>query len=89
MVIIGYFITEDFHFHEVLLSFVPISDAYIDKQLADIVFDVLKKHNLLYQVLGITTDNICQYNHGQIYNDGLLMRLEPGCKQWYYILTSN
>lgn len=60
----GYFITTDFNFQEVLLGFVPLSGAHTGDQLAHLVLEVLKKHNLLYRVLGITTDNVSHFNHG-------------------------
>ena len=62
--ITGYFITEDFHYHEILLGFVPLSGAHTGEQLAEVVLDVLKQHNLLYRVLGITTDNVSYSNYG-------------------------
>ena len=63
MTIIGYFITENFYFQKVLLGFAPISDIHTDEQLASVVLNMLNKHNLLYRVLGITTDNVHQSNH--------------------------
>ena len=62
--IIGYFITEDFHYYEILLGFVPLSDAHTGEWLAEVVLDMLKQHNLLYRVLGITTDNVSYSNYG-------------------------
>ena len=40
--ITGYFITKDFHYHEILLGFVPLSGAHTGEQLAEVVLDVLK-----------------------------------------------
>ena len=62
--IIGYFITEDFHYYEILLGFVPLSGAHTGEQLAKVILDVLKQYNLLYRVLGITTDNVSYSNYG-------------------------
>ena len=62
--ITGYFITKDFYYHEILLGFVLLSGAHTGEQLAEVVLDVLKQHNLLYRVLGITTDNVSYSNYG-------------------------
>ena len=61
--ITGYFITEDFHYYEILLGFIPLSGAHTGEQLAEVVLDVLKQHNLLYRVLEITTDNVSYSNY--------------------------
>ena len=42
IVITGYFITKDFHYHEILLGFVPLSGAYTGEWLAEVVLDMLK-----------------------------------------------
>ena len=63
MAITGYFITENFYFQKVLLDFALISDIHTGEQLASVVLNVLNKHNLLYRVLEITTDNVHQSNH--------------------------
>ena len=59
MAVIGYFISKDFYFFEVLLGFSPLKGSHTGENLATVLFDVLEKHNLFSQILGITTDNVC------------------------------
>ena len=58
LVIIGYFVSKEYKFHEVLLGFQYIKGSHEGAHLADIVMDILNEHNLCSHVLAITTDNI-------------------------------
>ena len=57
LIIIGYFISKEYKFHEVLLGFWHIKGSHKGAYLADIVIDILNEHNLCSCVLAITTDN--------------------------------
>lgn len=61
MAVIGYFISEDFCFREVLLGFAPLEGSHSGDRLASVLLGILEKHNLFHRILGITTDNVC-YN---------------------------
>ena len=57
LVIISYFISKKYKFHKVLLGFQHIKGSHEGAHLADIVMDILNKHNLCSYILAITTDN--------------------------------
>ena len=57
LTIVGYFVSKKYKFHEVLLGFQYIEGSHEGAHLADIVMDILNKHNLCSHVLAITTDN--------------------------------
>ena len=62
LAITSYFFTKDFSFRETLLGFKPLYDLYKRKYLAEVVIQVLIKHDFLYSVIAVTTDNA--WNNG-------------------------
>lgn len=62
MAITGYFITEDFHYREVLLGFPPVPGSHTGSNLAEIVIQTIKRHGLCHRILGMTTDNVSGHN---------------------------
>lgn len=56
LAITGYFFTEDFDYHEVLLGFESMHDLHERKYLTDVVVWVLTKHAFLNQVIAAITD---------------------------------
>ena len=48
LAITSYFFTKDFSFRETLLGFKPLYDLYKRKYLAEVVIQVLIKHDFLY-----------------------------------------
>ena len=58
MAVIRYFISNYFYFYTVLLSFSPLQESHTGENLASELLNILKKYNLVYQILSITTDNI-------------------------------
>jgi hypothetical protein len=65
MAVTGYFITDDFQHHEILLAFPHVPGAHTGERLAKIVLEVLAKHHLSRRILGITTDNAS--NNGTLF----------------------
>ena len=57
LIIVGYFVSKEYKFHEVLLGFQYIKGSHEGAHLADIMIDILNEHNLCSHVLAITTDN--------------------------------
>ncbi|KAE8306234.1 hypothetical protein BDV41DRAFT_583496 [Aspergillus transmontanensis] len=53
-------------YHEILLGFRSVSGTYEDESLADIVLEVLHRHNLAHWILRITTDNAS--NNGTMFS---------------------
>ena len=48
LAITSYFFTEDFSFRKILLGFEPLHGLYKGKYLAEVVIQVLIKHDFLY-----------------------------------------
>lgn len=63
MAVIGYFISADFQFSEVLLGFSPLEGSHSGDRLGSVLLKILEKHNLSHRLLGITTDNVCYKTH--------------------------
>jgi hypothetical protein len=57
LAITGYFITDDFKYSEVLLSFSSLEGSHDGSNLASMVLSVLEEYNLSQRVLAVTTDN--------------------------------
>jgi hypothetical protein len=66
MAITGYFISDDFQHHEILLGFSHVPGTHSGENLAKIVLSVLAKHNLSRRILAITTDNAS--NNGTLFH---------------------
>ena len=56
--ITDYFISMDFQYHEILLDFLPLEEAYSGKYFVFKIIEILKQYNLQHCLLDITTDNI-------------------------------
>jgi hypothetical protein len=56
--ITGYFIDEDWEYHEVLLGFEHIHGAHTGTNLSEVLFEVLKEHGISNRVLSVTTNNV-------------------------------
>ena len=56
LIVTCYFFTEGFQYREILLGFEPLLDSYNGQYLAQVMAKLLNKHDLLYQVIIITTD---------------------------------
>jgi hypothetical protein len=65
--ITGYFISDDFKYHEILLGFRSITGSHTGANLADIVLDVIQKNGLQKCIFGITTDNAA--NNGTLVDE--------------------
>lgn len=75
MAILGYFIDDDFRYHEVLLGFPPLPGSHTGSQLALVVQELLQKYGLSHRILGLTTDNAS--NNGTMF-DAMTARLKSG-----------
>ena len=56
--ITGYFITKDFHFCEVLLSFSPLYRSHTGDNLAEVLVKILNKYGLIGHILSMIIDNV-------------------------------
>jgi hypothetical protein len=65
MAITGYFISDNFQHHEILLAFPHVPGSHTGENLAKVVLDVLARHNLSRRILAITTDNAS--NNGTLF----------------------
>lgn len=57
MAITGYFIDEDWQYHEVLLGFEPLHGTHSGVNLSTVLLDILLRHKVEDRVFAITTDN--------------------------------
>ncbi len=57
LAITGYFIDDDWNYHEILVAFEPVSGSHEGRNLANIVVRALDAAKLSNRVLSITTDN--------------------------------
>lgn len=57
LAILGYFITDDWEYKEVLLAFHPLRGKHTGKTLARLVSQTLQEYNISSQLLAITADN--------------------------------
>jgi hypothetical protein len=62
MAITGYFIDQEWNYHEVLLGFEHIYGSHTGSNLSETVFQVLQEHGITDRVLSITTDNASNNN---------------------------
>jgi len=57
LAISGYFISDDWDYHEILLGFKPLRGKHSGENLANYVVETLDFHNITKQLLTITADN--------------------------------
>jgi hypothetical protein len=57
MAITAYFLDRNWDYREVLLGFEPLSGTHSGVNLGEVVVRTLQQHQILDQVLAITTDN--------------------------------
>jgi hypothetical protein len=62
MAITGYFIDLDWNYREVLLGFEPLHGTHTGANLSIVLLEKLQKHEIINQVLTITTDNASNNN---------------------------
>ncbi|ODM20081.1 hypothetical protein SI65_05067 [Aspergillus cristatus] len=62
MAITGYFIDRDWNYREILLGFEPLHGTHSGANLSTVLLELLQKHNLINQVLAVTTDNASNNN---------------------------
>jgi hypothetical protein len=62
MAITGYFIDLDWNYQEVLLGFEPLHGTHTGANLSIVLLEKLQKHEIINQVLTITTDNTSNNN---------------------------
>jgi hypothetical protein len=74
LAITGYFITDNWDYVEVLLTFKPLSEKHSGEKLADYVMKTLHFHNITKQLLTITADNAKN-------NDSLHWELQKALKK--------
>ncbi|KAG2000826.1 hypothetical protein GB937_010790 [Aspergillus fischeri] len=57
MAVTGYFINEDWNYHEILLGFEPLHGTHTGVNLSSVLLDLLQKHGIEDRVLTVTTNN--------------------------------
>lgn len=57
LAISGYFIDGDWEYREVLLGFEPLQGKHTGSNLSNVLFDILRRHEIDQRVFAITTDN--------------------------------
>jgi hypothetical protein len=57
LAIIGYFITPDWEYKEIMLGFENLPEGHTGKEQAQVVYDCLNKYSLVDQLGAITSDN--------------------------------
>lgn len=57
MAITGYFLDQNWNYHEVLLGFEPIHGSHTGANLSTILLEQLHEHQIANRVLAVTTDN--------------------------------
>lgn len=57
LAILGYFITDDWEYKEVLLAFHPLHGKHSGRTLARVVAQVLREYRINFQLLAVTADN--------------------------------
>ena len=62
MAVTGYFLDQEWEYHEILLGFMPLHGAHSGVNRASLLFEVLQKHQIAHRVLAITTDNASNNN---------------------------
>lgn len=62
MALTGYFIDQDWNYHEVLLRFEHLHGSHTGSNLNDTVIQILQHHKIADRVLSITTDNATNNN---------------------------
>lgn len=62
MAVTGYFLDQEWEYHEILLGFVPLYGAHSGVNLGSVLFDLLRQHQIADRVLAITTDNASNNN---------------------------
>jgi hypothetical protein len=62
MAITGYFIDQDWNYHEVLLRFKHLYGSYTGSNLSNTVIQILQHYKIADRVLLITTDNATNNN---------------------------
>lgn len=62
MALTGYFIDQDWNYHEELLEFEHLHGSHTGSNLSDTVIQILQHHKIADRVLSITTDNATDNN---------------------------
>jgi hypothetical protein len=57
MAVTGYFLDEDWNYHEILLDFELLYESHTGSYLNTVLIELLEKHQIKNQVLTITIDN--------------------------------
>src|ERR1700712_326274 len=57
MAITGYFVDQDWNYHEILLGFLPIHGQHTGAHLSETLLELLQQHDIVNRVIAITTDN--------------------------------
>lgn len=57
MAITGYFVDQDWNYHEILLGFLPVHGEHTGAYLSEVLLELLQQYSLIDRVIAITTDN--------------------------------
>ncbi len=62
LAIVCYYVAQDWEYKEILLEFEPVSGSHTGQNLAQVVKQVLLRHNLCHRLLAVTHNNASNNN---------------------------